>query len=95
MTTYLTYLLYKATESEWVYGGREGKRDDQFSIITSLSFPLFLRSSEKEVFMYAVYLLNKDICQLRQFTGLGVSKSLFRHTLPNLKYLIDKLTEPM
>lgn len=45
--------------------------------------------------MYAVYLLNKDICQLRQFTGLGVSKSLFRHTLPNLKYLIDKLTEPM
>ena len=59
------------------------------------SFPLFLRGSEKEVFMYAVYLLNKNICQLRQFSGLGASKSHFKHTLPNLKHLIDKLTEPM
>ncbi len=45
--------------------------------------------------MYAVYLLNKDICQLRQYSGLGISKSLFKHTLPNLKALIDKLTRPM
>ena len=45
--------------------------------------------------MYAVYLLNKNICQLRQYTGLGASKSHFKHTLPNLKVLIDKLTEPM
>ena len=45
--------------------------------------------------MYAVYLLNKDICQLRQFTGLGVSKSNFKHTLRNLKTLIDRLTGPM
>ena len=66
-----------------------------FCYFFPLSFPLFLRGSEKEVFMYAVYLLNKDICQLRLYSGLGISKSLFKHTLPNLKALIDKLTRPM
>ena len=59
------------------------------------SFPLFPRGSEKEVFMYAVYLLNKDVCQLRQYSGIGASKSNFKHTLPNLKSLVDKLSRPM
>ena len=45
--------------------------------------------------MYAVYLLNKDICQVRQYSGLGASKSLFKRTLPSLKSMMDKLTSPL
>ncbi|CAI7994487.1 UV radiation resistance-associated protein [Geodia barretti] len=55
-------------------------------------FPLFAKGSEKALFQYAVFLLNKDIAQVRQHCGYGTSKTLFKRTLPNLKFLLDRLT---
>lgn len=55
-------------------------------------FPLFAKGSEKALFQYAVFLLNKDIAQVRQHCGYGTSKTMFKRTLPNMKFLLDKLT---
>jgi hypothetical protein len=55
-------------------------------------FPLFAKGSEKALFQYAVFLLNKDIAQIRQHCGYGTSKTMFKQTLPNLKFLLDRLT---
>lgn len=50
-------------------------------------FPLFARSKDKLQFRYAVYLLNKNIAQLRWYCGLPTTD--LRATLPNLATLIN------
>ncbi|XP_076641381.1 UV-resistance associated gene [Halictus rubicundus] len=50
-------------------------------------FPLFARSKDKLQFRYAVYLLNKNIAQLRWYCGLPTTD--LRATLPNLVTLIN------
>ena len=50
-------------------------------------FPLFARSKVKLQFRYAVYLLNKNIAQLRWYCGLPTTD--LRATLPNLATLIS------
>lgn len=50
-------------------------------------FPLFARSKDKLQFHYGVYLLNKNISQLRWYCGLPTSD--LRATLPNLFNLIN------
>ncbi|OXU25616.1 hypothetical protein TSAR_010175 [Trichomalopsis sarcophagae] len=50
-------------------------------------FPLFARSKDKLQFHYAVYLLNKNIAQLRWYYGLGTTD--LRATLPNLSGLVN------
>ncbi|XP_014286983.1 UV radiation resistance-associated protein [Halyomorpha halys] len=50
-------------------------------------FPLYSRGKEKHSFNYGVYLLNKNIAQLRWYCGLTTSD--LRHTLPNLQGLMN------
>nr|BAN21317.1 hypothetical protein [Riptortus pedestris] len=50
-------------------------------------FPLYSRGKEKHSFNYGVYLLNKNIAQLRWYCGLTTSD--LRHTLPNLQALMN------
>ncbi|XP_063967280.1 UV radiation resistance-associated gene protein-like [Lytechinus pictus] len=50
-------------------------------------FPLYTRGKEKFHFNYAVYLLNRNIAQLRYILGLGTSD--LRLTLPNLQTLLE------
>lgn len=50
-------------------------------------FPLYSRGKEKHAFNYGVYLLNKNIAQLRWYCGLTTSD--LRHTLPNLQGLMN------
>lgn len=50
-------------------------------------FPLF-RSKEKFQFNYAVFLLNKNISQLRFYCGLATQD--LRQTLPNLKSFLEQ-----
>ncbi|XP_070528645.1 UV radiation resistance-associated protein isoform X2 [Cardiocondyla obscurior] len=50
-------------------------------------FPLFARSKDKLQFHYAVYLLNKNIAQLRWYCGLPTTD--LRSTLSNLSTLIN------
>ena len=39
-------------------------------LCTTCRFPLFAKGSEKALFQYAVYLLNKDIAQARPFSTI-------------------------
>ncbi|XP_072034650.1 UV radiation resistance-associated protein-like [Amphiura filiformis] len=60
-------------------------------------FPLFSRGKERFQFNYAVYLLNRNIAQLR--FALGLPTTDLRMTLPNLKSLLEtkwgvKVTSP-
>jgi len=56
-------------------------------------FPLYFRSKEDVYSKYAVYLLNKNIAQLRWYCGLSTPE--LRATLPNLYNLLhDRLTIP-
>ncbi|EZA57886.1 hypothetical protein DMN91_002469 [Ooceraea biroi] len=50
-------------------------------------FPLFARSKDKLQFHYAVYLLNKNIAQLRWYCGMPTTD--LRATLPNLAMLVN------
>ncbi|ESO98877.1 hypothetical protein LOTGIDRAFT_158830 [Lottia gigantea] len=50
-------------------------------------FPLFSKGKEKFQFNYGVFLLNKNISQLRFYCGLGTSN--LRLTLPNIKTLLE------
>eukprot|EP00057_Strongylocentrotus_purpuratus_P033434 XP_791387.3 PREDICTED: UV radiation resistance-associated gene protein [Strongylocentrotus purpuratus] len=50
-------------------------------------FPLYTKGREKFHFNYAVYLLNRNIAQLRYILGLGTSD--LRLTLPNLQTLLE------
>lgn len=50
-------------------------------------FPLFAKSKDKLQFNYAVYLLNKNISQLRWYCGLPTAD--LRSTLHNLSGLIN------
>ena len=51
------------------------------------SFPLYSRGKERFQFNYAVYLLNRNIAQLR--FSLGLPTNDLRMTLPNLKSLLE------
>ncbi|KAH9512390.1 hypothetical protein Btru_039396 [Bulinus truncatus] len=51
-------------------------------------FPLFGKGKEKFQYNYAVFLLNKNISQLRFYCGLGTND--LRQTLPNLKSLLEQ-----
>ncbi|XP_078695178.1 UV radiation resistance-associated protein-like, partial [Branchiostoma floridae x Branchiostoma belcheri] len=51
-------------------------------------FPLYSKGKERFQFSYAVFLLNKNIAQLRYYCGLGTSD--LRLTLPNLKSLLEQ-----
>ncbi|XP_013415627.1 UV radiation resistance associated protein [Lingula anatina] len=60
-------------------------------------FPLYGKGKDKFQFNYAVYLLNKNIAQLRYYCGLGTTD--LRLTLPNLQSLLElrlgvKLDQP-
>lgn len=55
-------------------------------------FPLFARGKDKLQFHYAVYLLNKNIAQLRWYCGLPTAD--LRATLPNLAFLINIKPNP-
>ncbi|XP_006814690.2 UV radiation resistance-associated gene protein-like [Saccoglossus kowalevskii] len=50
-------------------------------------FPLYSKGKERFQFNYAVYLLNKNVAQLRYFCGLPTTD--LRATLPNLKSLLE------
>ncbi|XP_074657661.1 UV radiation resistance-associated gene protein-like isoform X2 [Tubulanus polymorphus] len=50
-------------------------------------FPLYSKGKEKFQFNYAVYLLNKNIAQLRNYCGLGTHD--LRLTLQNVKSLLE------
>ncbi|KAK2586104.1 hypothetical protein KPH14_008384 [Odynerus spinipes] len=50
-------------------------------------FPLFARGKDRLQFHYAVYLLNKNIAQLRWYCGLPTTD--LRATLPNLATLLN------
>lgn len=54
---------------------------------TEREFPLYCRGKDKLQFKYGVYLLNKNIAQLRFYCGLTTAD--LRLTLPNLKSLLD------
>ncbi|CAL4143970.1 unnamed protein product, partial [Meganyctiphanes norvegica] len=55
-------------------------------------FPLYTRGKEREKlhFNYGVFLLNKDIAQLRWYCGLLTTD--LRQTLPNIQSLMTKIT---
>ncbi|XP_066598188.1 UV radiation resistance-associated gene protein isoform X2 [Prorops nasuta] len=55
-------------------------------------FPLFARSKDKLHFRYAVYLLNKNIAQIRWYCGLPTTD--LRPTLSNLTGLINLKPRP-
>ncbi|XP_033759540.1 uncharacterized protein LOC117341787 [Pecten maximus] len=50
-------------------------------------FPLFSKGKEKFQFNYGVFLLNKNISQLRYYCGLGTTD--LRQTLNNIKSLLE------
>ncbi|XP_071949970.1 UV radiation resistance-associated protein-like isoform X2 [Antedon mediterranea] len=50
-------------------------------------FPLYTKGKERFQFRYAVYLLNRNVAQLRY--ALGLATSDLRATLPNLKSLLE------
>ncbi|KAG7172282.1 uncharacterized protein LOC121862146 [Homarus americanus] len=56
-------------------------------------FPLYTRGKERERlhFNYGVFLLNKNIAQMRWYCGLPTQD--LRPTLPNLSFLMSKLTQ--
>ncbi|XP_029424700.1 UV radiation resistance-associated gene protein isoform X3 [Nannospalax galili] len=54
---------------------------------TAKRFPLYPKGGEKLQFDYGVYLLNKNIAQLRYQHGLGTPD--LRQTLPNLKNFME------
>ncbi|KAM3935965.1 UV radiation resistance-associated gene protein isoform 2-T2 [Leptodactylus fuscus] len=55
-------------------------------------FPLYPKGGEKLQFDYGVYLLNKNIAQLRYQHSLGTPD--LRQTLPNLKVFLDQGLQP-
>ncbi|KAJ3070199.1 hypothetical protein HDU98_006791 [Podochytrium sp. JEL0797] len=58
----------------------------------TMEFPLFMiKGSEMTRFEYGVFLLNKNIEQLMNHSGLVVKN--LRRTLPNLKLLIDTISK--
>ncbi|KAJ3352758.1 hypothetical protein HDU83_007706 [Entophlyctis luteolus] len=64
---------------------------DRVSDQRAVEFPLFLKGIERVRFDYAVFLLNKNIEQMMNHVGL-TPKNL-RHTLPNLKAVMDVLAK--
>ncbi|XP_062983310.1 UV radiation resistance-associated gene protein isoform X2 [Elgaria multicarinata webbii] len=58
-----------------------------FFLQVPLRFPLYPKGGEKLQFDYGVYLLNKNIAQLRYQHGLGTPD--LRQTLPNLKNFLE------
>lgn len=56
-------------------------------------FPLFSRGKDKLQFNYGVYLLNKNVAQLRLYCGLPTQD--LRATLPNLAGLLQLKSGPI
>ncbi|TPX64205.1 hypothetical protein SpCBS45565_g06078 [Spizellomyces sp. 'palustris'] len=56
----------------------------------SKEFPLYLRGADRMRFDYGVFLMNKNIEQLMSHLQLTVTN--LRHTLPNLKAIIDAVS---
>jgi hypothetical protein len=54
-------------------------------------FPLYIKGTEKSLYQFGLYLLWRNILQLRQHCGYSNSKSSAKKTLLNLKNLLDKL----
>lgn len=52
-----------------------------------IRFPLYAKGKEKVVFEYAVWILNKNVAQLRQYCGLSTKD--FRPTLANIMGLLN------
>lgn len=57
------------------------------NVFSGFRFPLFTRGRDKLQFNYAVYLLNKNIAQLRWYCGISTTD--LRTTLPNLETLLN------
>lgn len=60
--------------------------------LADFRFPLFAKGKDRLYFEYAVYLLNKDIAQLRWLCGLNTTD--LAATLPNLYSLMQNLITP-
>ncbi|XP_033638279.1 UV radiation resistance-associated gene protein-like isoform X1 [Asterias rubens] len=71
------------------YGSRSIVRDHITEALAEKDrdFPLYSRGKERFQFNYALYLLNRNIAQLR--FALGVQTTDLRATLPNLKTLLE------
>ncbi|XP_012280784.1 UV radiation resistance-associated gene protein isoform X2 [Orussus abietinus] len=75
------------------YGSRSKIIDHITNNLPERQFPLFSRGKDKLQFHYAVYLLNKNIAQLRWYCGLPTMD--LRATLLNLSSLINiKQSQP-
>jgi hypothetical protein len=61
-------------------------------LLSHVRFPLFAKGKDRLYFEYAVYLLNKDIAQLRWLCGLNTND--LAATLPNLCSLLQNLIIP-
>ncbi|CAD5114381.1 DgyrCDS3514 [Dimorphilus gyrociliatus] len=61
--------------------------DNFQTVIPDKIFPLYARGKEKVVFEYAVWILNKNVAQLRQYCGLSTKD--FRPTLANIMGLLN------
>lgn len=100
---HLVYMIGKLLELPLRYpmvpaGSRSFAVDYTIEKVTDRDreFPLYTKGKEKIQFYYGVFLLNKNIAQLRQFCGLATQN--LRNTLPNLKDLLDtrfRASEPL
>lgn len=90
LITMIAHFLHVPTRYPLIHLGTRSKIYDYFISTISDSereFPLYSRGKDKLQFKYGVYLLNKNIAQLRFYCGLTTAD--LRLTLPNLKALLD------
>ncbi|XP_029641405.1 UV radiation resistance-associated protein isoform X2 [Octopus sinensis] len=90
MILMLSHILNLPLRYPMEYRGSRSQIQDH--IHTKLSerernFPLYSKGKKDFYFHYGVYLLNKNISQLRWYCGLGTAD--LRLTLPNLKSLLE------
>ncbi|GAB1603351.1 UV radiation resistance-associated protein-like isoform X2 [Argonauta hians] len=90
MIIMLSHILNLPLRYPMEYRGSRSQIQDH--IHTKLSerernFPLYSKGKKDFYFHYGVYLLNKNISQLRWYCGLGTAD--LRLTLPNLKSLLE------
>ncbi|RUP24490.1 UV radiation resistance protein and autophagy-related subunit 14-domain-containing protein [Jimgerdemannia flammicorona] len=88
LVSMLAYYLGLPLRYPMVPRGSRAKVTDPVSVMQgSREFPLYSKGVERYRFEYGVFLLNKNIEQLINAYGLIVLD--LRHTLPNLRYLIQ------
>nr|CAD7586127.1 unnamed protein product [Timema genevievae] len=89
----LIYPILQVTNSMYTVCGVHLPNSEDFipneevMISVALGFPLFSRGKDKLQFNYGVYLLNKNIAQLRWYCGVPTQD--LRATLPNLATLLS------